>query len=97
MRVPSLLHKRKTLFCVVLLSVFSAFAADVVDLREDLRFLDCPYSYLDNNITTGIASQSTLETARNLVFYATHKNSSIKVSFLHLLPYGLRAPPLCTS
>lgn len=95
--MPSLLHKRKTLFCVVLLIVFSAFAADVVDLREDLRFLDCPYSHLDNNITAGIASQSSLETARDLVSYTAHKNSSTKVSFLHLLPYGLRAPPLRSS
>lgn len=93
MTASSLLHKRKALSCIVFLIAFSAFTADILDLREELQLLSCPYSYLDNNITTGITSHSTFETEPILIFCSAHQKSSIKISFLHLLPYGFRAPP----
>ena len=58
MNAFDLLHKRKTLFLVFLIVVFSAFTADVLDLREELRFISCPSSSLDNNVTTGITSSA---------------------------------------
>jgi hypothetical protein len=93
MMASSFLHKRNALFCVVLLIVFFAFTADILDLREELQLLPCPYSYLDNNITTGITSYFTFEAEPILILCSAHQKSSIEISFLHLLPYGYRAPP----
>jgi cobalamin biosynthesis Mg chelatase CobN len=28
-----------------------------------------------------------------VLFYSVHRNLSVEISFLHLLPYGFRAPP----
>jgi hypothetical protein len=93
MTISASLHKRKTLFLVILFIAFSAFTADILDLRDELRFLPCPYSFLDNSITTGITSHSTFETEPLLILFSAHQKSSFKISFLHLLPYGFRAPP----
>ena len=93
MKAFSSLHQRKAFFFVVLLIAFAAFTADILDLREELGILSCPYSYIDNNVTTGITSHSTFETEPIPVFCSAHQKSSIKISFLHLLPHGFRAPP----
>jgi hypothetical protein len=93
MTASSSLHKRKALFFVILFIAFSAFTTDILDLRDELHFLSCPYSFLDNNVTAGITSHSTFETEPILIFCSAHQKSSIKILFLHLLPYGLRAPP----
>ena len=87
-------HKGKAYLLAILLIVFFAFTADILDLREELRILSCPYSYLDNNVTTGITSNITFETEPLPVLCSIHQKSSVKISFLHLLPYGLRAPPV---
>jgi hypothetical protein len=93
MKAFSSLHQRKAFFCVALLIAFAAFTADILDLREELGILSCPYSYLDNNVTAAITSDTTFEAEPVLIFCAAYQKSSIKISFLHLLPYGFRAPP----
>jgi hypothetical protein len=93
MTVSSSLHKRKTLFLVILFIASSAFTADILDLREELHLLACPYSSLDNNVTTGITTGVAFELKPVLILYSVDQTSSVKVSFLHLLPYGFRAPP----
>ncbi len=93
MLASSLLHKKKVLFFVVLFIAFSAFTLDILDLREELHLLSCPYNSLDNNVTTGMATDSTVITEPVLILRPIHQKSSVKISFLHLLPYGFRAPP----
>jgi hypothetical protein len=87
------LHKRKTLLLVILFFAFSAFTADILDLREDLHIISCPYSSLDNNITTGITSNVHFVLESVVLFCSVHRKSSVEISFLYLLPYGFRAPP----
>jgi hypothetical protein len=93
MEESSLLYKRKTLFFVVLFIAFFAFAADIVDLREDIHILPCPYSSLDNNVTTGIINDFSFSMEQIIILCSAYRKSSVKISFLHLLPYGFRAPP----
>ncbi len=93
MTVSALLHKRRTLLLVVLFLAFSAFTADILDLREDLRILSCPYSSLDNNVSTGLANDRPIVTGQILTLCPVYQQASNKISFLHLLPYGYRAPP----
>jgi hypothetical protein len=93
MMAPSSLKKRKAVFFVILFIAFSAFTMDILDLREDLHLLSCIYSSLDNNVTTGITSRFTFEAEPVLILCSAHRKSSVKISFLHLLPYGFRAPP----
>ena len=93
MTASASLHKRKTLFLVILFIAFSAFTADILDLREELYILSCPYSSLDNNITTGIVSTVDFALEPVVLFCSVYRELSVKISFLHLLPYGFRAPP----
>jgi hypothetical protein len=93
MTASALLHKRKTLFLVILFIVFSAFTGDILDLREELHLLSCPCSSLDNNVTTGIISNIVFAPEMVVLFFPVNRNLSVKVSFLHLLPYCFRAPP----
>jgi len=93
MTASASLHKRKTLFFVILFVAFSAFTADVLDLREELHILSCPYSSLDNNITTAIISTVDFVLEPVFLFCSIHRKLSVEISFLHLLPYGYRAPP----
>jgi hypothetical protein len=89
----SSLHQGKTLFLVILFIAFSVFTADVVDLREELRILSCPYTCLDNNITTGVASNVSIEPKPLLTLFSVTEKASVEISFLHLLSYSFRAPP----
>lgn len=93
MTVSASLHKRKTLLLVILFVVFPAFTADIVDLREELRIIPYPYSGLDNNVTTGITNNFTFEMELIPILCFVYWESSVEISFLHLLPYGFRAPP----
>ena len=86
-------HKRKTLFLVILFVAFSTFTADILDLREELHILSCPSSSLDSNVTTGITSNVDFVPEPVVLFCSVHQKSSVEISFLHLLPYGFRAPP----
>jgi hypothetical protein len=85
--------KRKAIVFVILFIAFSAFTMDILDLREELHLLSCTYSSLDNNVTTGITSRFTFEAEPAIILCSVHRKSSVKISFLHLLPYGFRAPP----
>ena len=87
-------QRRKAYLFAVLLIVFSAFTADVLDLREDLGILPCPGSSLDNNVTTGMVSDAASGRELLPMLRAVHQHASLKISFLPLLPYGLRAPPV---
>jgi hypothetical protein len=93
MTASASLHKRKTLLYVVLFIAFFAFTADILDLREELHILSCPYSSLDNNISTGLTCNLPFEPEPILTLCSVEQKSSVTISFLHLLPYGYRAPP----
>jgi hypothetical protein len=87
-------QKKKAIFFIIFFIAFIAFTLDILDLREELHLLACPYSSLDNNVTTGITTGVVFEMEPVLVLYSADQTSSVKVSFLHLLPYGFRAPPV---
>jgi hypothetical protein len=93
MTASASLHKRKTLCLVILFIAFFAFTADIVDLREELYISPCPYSSLDNNVSTGLTSNHTFELEHILTLPSVQRKAAVKISFLHLLPYGYRAPP----
>jgi hypothetical protein len=93
MKIASSFHKRKILFFTILFIVFIAFTLDILDLREELHLLSCVYGSLDNNVATGITSRFTFETEPVFIPCSVHRTSSVKISFLHLLPYSFRAPP----
>ncbi|MHB9098076.1 MAG: hypothetical protein ACYC5X_09665 [Syntrophales bacterium] len=93
MAASATLHKRKTLLLVVLFLAFSAFTADILDLREELHILSCPYSCLDNNVSTGLTSDHPFVMEQIVTLWIVQQTASDKISFLHLLPYGYRAPP----
>lgn len=79
--------------CLVYVVAFSAFMADIVDLREELYLLSSPYNHLDSNISAGIVGRVGLESPPAFVACAVQQNRSVSISFLHLLPFGFRAPP----
>jgi hypothetical protein len=93
MTASASLHKRKTLLLVILLIAFSAFTADILDLREELHILSCPNSSLDNNVSTGLTNNHHFVPEQILILCSVQRQASVKISFLHLLPYGYRAPP----
>ena len=93
MASQALLYKKKKLFWVITLIVFSAFAADIVDLREDIRILPSPYSCLDNSVMTGITESIDIKPVPVILSCAFFARSSVDISFLYLLPCGFRAPP----
>jgi len=93
MASPAALHRRKTLLLVNLFIALSAFTADILDLREELRILSCAYNSLDNNVSAGLTSNHPLELEQILTSSSVQGTATVKISFLHLLPSGYRAPP----
>jgi hypothetical protein len=93
MTASASLHKRKTLLLVVLVIIFSAFTADILDLREELCILTCLDSSPDDNISTGLTSKHPSESEQILAVSVVQRKATVKSSFLHLLPYVYRAPP----
>jgi hypothetical protein len=93
MTASTSLHKRKTLLLVILFIAFSAFTADILDLREELYLLSCPYGSLDNNVSTALTSNHSFELQQILIVPSVQRKAALKISFLHLLPCGYRAPP----
>lgn len=87
------IHTRKTPLLVVLFIAFFAFTADILDLREELCILSCPYSNLESNISDGIISHIGLLPEPSLILQIVQKKTSVKISFQHLLSCGFRAPP----
>ena len=52
MTASDLFQKRKSLFLGILfLIAFFTFTADILDLREELHILSCPYNCLDSSIS----------------------------------------------
>ena len=86
-------RKRKILFLAALLLAFSAFTADILDLREELLILSSPYSSLDDNVTTGVNSGFAFTPEPALLLSSVQQELSVEISFMHLLPCGFRAPP----
>jgi hypothetical protein len=93
MTASASLRKRTTLILVVLFIAFFAFTADILDLREELCLLSCPYSSLDNNVSTGLTSDLPFEPEPIIASRSVEQHTSATISFLHRLPYGYRAPP----
>ena len=93
MTVSELFQKRKTLFLGVFFVAFFMFTADILDLREELHILPGSYGCLDSNVTTGLISTAAFNPEPILITVSGKKEASVKISFLHLLPYGFRAPP----
>jgi hypothetical protein len=93
MMASDLFRKRKILFLAFLFLAFSAFTADILDLREELLILSCPYSSLDSNVTTGVVSDFTFAPEPILQLLPVQRKASVQISFMHLLPCGFRAPP----
>ncbi len=93
MTASELFQKRKSLFLGVFFIAFFMFTADIIDLREELHILPCPYSCLDSNVATGLISTSLLNPEPILITVSGKKERSVKISFIHLLSYGFRAPP----
>ena len=87
------LHKSKRIYCLILFIAFSAFTADVVDLREELRFLSSLYNSLDSNIASGLTSATAISPEPALLPCSVQERVSIEITFMHLLPYDFRAPP----
>jgi hypothetical protein len=86
-------YKRKSLFFIILFIAASAFTADILDLREDVHILSVPYSSLDSNITTAVISAITIALETIITSCPLQQKTSVEISFIHLLPYGFRAPP----
>jgi len=93
MRAVYLYYKNKLAFLIVLLIVFSAFTADILDLREELQVLPCPYSCLDDNITAGLADPVAIKTEPIPFLCFVHLASPFEISSSHTLTQGPRAPP----
>jgi hypothetical protein len=88
------LQKRKSLFLGILFVASFTFTADILDLREELHILSCPYSCLDSNITTGLISTTAFTPEPITIIVSDKKEASVEISFIHLLPYCFRAPPV---
>jgi hypothetical protein len=87
------LHTKKIFCSLILLIAFTAFTADIFDLREELQIISSPYNSLDNNITTGMTDQFVFDPARILTLSPIHWASSVAIAFAHLPSCGFRAPP----
>ena len=87
------LHRRKVYLLLVLFVTCAAFTADILDLREEIHILSCPYSSLDNNITTGVQGGFSFEPELIQKHCSLNQREPVAISFLHLFPYGYRAPP----
>jgi len=88
------LHRRKAYLLLILFFTIAAFTVDIIDLREDMHLRPCPYSSLDNNITTGVQGGFCFEPELIQKIHSLYQKSPIAISFWHLFPYGYRAPPI---
>ena len=81
-------------FFVILLISSVAFAAEVLDVRDDLHILNCPpHPGLDQSISTGIIRSLTTTLELSHIFRNVQWSLAFKYSSIHLLPHGVRAPP----
>jgi hypothetical protein len=94
MNIFGSLHRRKVYLLLVLFITCAAFTADILDLREEIHILSCPYSSLDNNITTGVQGGFSFEPELIQKQCSLNEKAPVAISFMHLFPYGYRAPPI---
>lgn len=85
-------HKRK-LICFIFLIGIAAFTADVLDLRDELQMLPCPFGSLDNTVATGLISGFPTDPGPVVAVRAIQRKASFKVSLSTLFSYSFRAPP----
>jgi hypothetical protein len=86
--------RKRNLFCfIILFMALSIFTADIIDLREELQILSCPYNSLDNNITTGMTDHFVVDPAPLLTPSPVHWTPSVISSSSHLPSCSFRAPP----
>jgi hypothetical protein len=86
--------RTQKIFCFLILVIaFSAFTADIFDLRDELQILSYSYNSLDDNITTGMTDQLVFDPAPFLTLSPIHRRSSVIIAFAHLPSCGFRAPP----
>lgn len=93
MKVSVSLHQRKTLLLVALFITFSAFTADILDLREELYPIPCQGSCLDDNVSTGETGNHPFNPEQTAAAPSVQRKASVSISIFHLLPYSFRAPP----
>jgi hypothetical protein len=91
--VFSSLHKKKALFLAVLLIVFTAFSAEFLSVRKELRHLSCQENVIDDDAMVAIVNNAVFYTAPTVIVGSVYRESSVEISFLYLLPYAFRAPP----
>jgi len=89
----SLRNGRNSIFCILVLSCVFFFAADIVDLRDELLDFDSLYHSFDNNITAGIQSDFFFDNPHLLISGCVIGQLSAVISCFRLLPYSVRAPP----
>jgi hypothetical protein len=89
-----LLIKRKSLFLLLVIATFICFGLDIIDVRDEVHLISCPYSSLDNNVTTGIQSSFSCEPEPMLAYFSFAKKASVVISFLSASPFHFRAPPV---
>jgi hypothetical protein len=85
--------KRKSLFLLLIVVTFVCFTLDIIDVRDEVHLISCPYSSLDNNVTTGIQSSFSCEPEPMFTFFSFAKKASVAISFLSSSPVNFRAPP----
>ncbi|MCE5281299.1 MAG: hypothetical protein LLG93_04270 [Deltaproteobacteria bacterium] len=85
-------QKRKLIFFIFLVGI-AAFTADVLDLRDELQMLPCPFGSLDNNVATGLISDFQIDPGPVVVISLIQRKASFKVSLSTLFSYSFRAPP----
>jgi|WetSurMetagenome_2_1015567.scaffolds.fasta_scaffold561321_2 hypothetical protein len=93
MNTSASLHKRTTLHFIVLCIVFSAFTADVLDLRDEIYLLSCPYTNPDDNVSTGLTGDDPFKLEQLLEVPFLLWKVPANISFLHRFSCGYRAPP----
>jgi hypothetical protein len=86
-------YKKNTLFFTFLVIFFIAFTADILDVRDEVHILSCPYSSLDNNVSTGLISQQSVDPEFILIYRHTQWRPTDDIPLVVLRPYSIRAPP----
>ncbi len=93
MALSGSLYENRTFFLLVLAATFVAFTGDILDVRDEIHLLSCPYDNLDNNVTTGIQSSFAFEQKPVLAYFSLAKGASVPISFPIALAFHRRAPP----
>jgi hypothetical protein len=88
------LNKKEVFFLLILFITFSAFTVDVLDLRDEIQLGPSHNDNTGVNISTAIPVYPSLAFEAKNEYVCFHQVSSVTVSFIHLLSFSLRAPPV---